>query len=239
MSQAARGLKQIHELNIQLRTVQDQLERGPKRVHARQQLVEKKTQELEAAEKKLMDYKLAAKEKNSTLQAKETKINDLKAKLNAATTNVEYDTLRRQIEADKAANEVLEMEILESLERVDQQQVAIQAIKAELGRTKTELERASAEVAAESPGLTVQANELSGRLNEAERELPGEILERYRRLVKNHGADALAVLENRSCSACFTKLSPQDVVNVNTGKFIFCRACGRLLYRANPDDGEE
>lgn len=239
MSQAARGLKRLHELNIQLRNVTDKLEHGPKRIHAREQLVEKKMAEQEAAEKKLMDYKLAAKEKNSTLQAKENKINDLKAKLNASTTNVEYDTLRRQIEADKAANEVLEMEILESLERVDQQQIAIQAIKQELARSKAELEKARAEVAAESPGLTVQANELSARLNEAERELPGEVLDRYRRLVKNHGADALASLESRSCSACFTKLSPQDVVNVNTGKFIFCRACGRLLYRVNTDDGEE
>ena len=76
-------------------------------------------------------------------------------------------------------------------------------------------------------------------LNVAERELPGEILERYRRLVKNHGADALAVLENKSCSACYTKLSPQDVVNVNMGKFVFCRACGRLLYRAGVEDRDD
>jgi predicted nucleic acid-binding Zn-ribbon protein len=239
MSQAARGLKHIHELNIQLRTVQEKLERGPKRIHAREQLVEKKTLELETAEKKLTDLKLAAKEKNSTLQSKEGKIADLQAKLNAAATNVEYDTLRRQIEADTAANEVLEMEILDSLERVDQQQIAIKSLKQELDRTKAELEKARTEVAAEEPGLSVQAKELSGQLDVVERELPGEILERYRRLVKNHGADALAVLDSRSCSACFTKLAPQDVVNVNTGKFVFCRACGRLLYRINEGDGEE
>lgn len=238
MSQAARGLKQIHELNIQLRTVQEKLDHGPKRIHAREQLVERKTQELEAAEKRLTDLKLAAKEKNSTLQAKEGKIADLQAKLNAATTNIEYDTLRRQIEADRAANEVLEMEILESLERVDQQQIAIQTVKKELERTKAELDKVRTEVAAEEPGLSVQANALSARLNEAERELPGEILERYRRLVKNHGADALAVLDNRSCAACFTKLAPQDVVNVNTGKFVFCRACGRLLYRIHSNEAD-
>lgn len=238
MSQAARGLKQIHELNIQLRTVEEQLERGPKRIAAREQLVEKKTREVEAAEKKLTDLKLAAKEKNSELQSKEGKIQDLKTKLNTATTNVEYDTLRRQIEADTAANEVLEMEILEYLERVDQQQVAIQDLKQELERTKTDLEKLRAEVAAEEPGLTARANDVSGELSIAERALPGEILERYRRLVKNHGADALAVLENKSCSQCFTKLSPQDVVNVNTGKFVFCRACGRLLYRVTSGEDD-
>ena len=239
MSQAARGLKQIHELNIRLRSVEERLERGPKRIQAREQLVEKKTQEIQTAEKKLTDLKLVAKEKNSELQAKEGKIADLTAKLNAATTNVEYDTLRRQIEADTAANEVLEMEILESLERVDQQQIAIQNIKKELEKAKKELEKVKAEVAAEEPGLTTQAEELGGRLNVAERELPGEILERYRRLVKNHGADALAVLENKSCAACHTKLAPQDVVNVNTGKFVFCRACGRLLYRAGVEDSDD
>lgn len=239
MSQAARGLKQIHELNIQLRDVQEKLERGPKRIRAREQLIEKKTQELEAAEKKLTDLKLAAKDKNSELQAKEGKIADLKGKLNAATTNVEYDTLRRQIEADVAANEVLEMEILENLERVDQQQIAIQKHKEEINRNKADLEKLRAEVQAEEPGLTAQANDLSGRLGKAERDLPGEILEKYRRLVKNHGADALAVLDGRSCSACFTQLSPQDVVNVNTGKYVFCRACGRLLYRDVTDDGDD
>lgn len=236
MSQAARGLKQIHELNIQLRTVQDQLERGPKRIHAREQLVEKKAQDVETAEKKLTDLKLAAKEKNSELQSKEGKIQDLTGKLNTATTNVEYDTLRRQIEADTVANEVLEMEILECLERVDQHQAAIQDAKKELERNKADLETLRAEVAAEEPGLTAKASELGDQLDVVERALPGEILARYRRLVKNHGADALAVLENKSCSECFTKLSPQDVVNVNTGKFVFCRACGRLLYRATPDD---
>lgn len=238
MSQAARGLKQIHELNIQLRTVQEQLERGPKRIRAREQLVEKKTQEIETVEQKLTDLKLAAKEKNSELQAKEGKITNLRTKLNTATTNVEYDTFRRQIEADVAANEVLEMEILECLERVDQQQIAIQDHKQELDRAKADLEKIREEVAAEEPGLSAQAEDLSTRLSEAERDLPGEILQRYRRLVKNHGADALAVLDNKSCSSCFTKLSPQDVVNVNTGKYTFCRACGRLLYRDVSEDEE-
>ncbi len=60
----------------------------------------------------------------------------MQAKLNAATTNVEYDTLRRQIAADNAAKEVLEMEILETLERVDQQQMAIQTVKQELQARK-------------------------------------------------------------------------------------------------------
>ncbi len=239
MSQAARGLKQIHQLNLQLRTVQEKLERGPKRIHAREQLIEKKRQELKAQEQKLTELKLSASEKNHELQAKEGKIADLGAKLNTSSSNVEYDTLRRQIEADTAANEVLEMEILESLERVDQQQIAIQALKQEIDRNLKDLEVLRSEVAAEEPGLSAEAEELSGELNIAERGLPGEILERYRRLVKGHGADALAALDKKSCSACYTQLSPQDVVNVNTGKFIFCRACGRLLYRANLDQDED
>jgi uncharacterized protein len=60
-------------------------------------------------------------------------------------------------------------------------------------------------------------------------------LDSYRRLVHAHGAGALASVENRACTACHAILSPQDNLNVKTGKLIFCRSCGRLLYPPDPE----
>ena len=72
-------------------------------------------------------------------------------------------------------------------------------------------------------------------LREAEKILPGGTLEMYRRLVQAHGAAALASVENSACTVCNEILSANSLVELNTGKFIFCRSCGRLLYR--PESG--
>ncbi len=72
-------------------------------------------------------------------------------------------------------------------------------------------------------------------LSEAEKILPSTAIVTYRRLVQAHGAGALATVENNACTACFEILSANYLVELNTGKFLFCRTCGRLLYRPEAD----
>jgi predicted nucleic acid-binding Zn-ribbon protein len=59
----------------------------------------------------------------------------------------------------------------------------------------------------------------------------GKVLARGKVLVQAHGAGALATVETNACAACNESLAPNSLVELNTGNFIFCRSCGRLLYR--------
>src|SRR4051794_4950840 len=97
MSATGEGLKRLHELHLQLREVQSELELGPRQIAARRQMVAKKQAELEDRRQKLKQAKVTADQKNLQLKTNEAKIAELRAKQNSITSNREYDILRGQI----------------------------------------------------------------------------------------------------------------------------------------------
>ena len=100
-------------------------------------------------------------------------------------------------------------------------------------------QRFADDVAAVAPQLKEDAERLGTALQAAERTLPGEVAVVYRRLVQAHGAGALARVENGACAECHATLAPQERVQVNTQTIIFCRSCGRILYRDDGDSTDE
>lgn len=232
MSATTGALRELHQLHLRLREVHEKLTEGPRQVEIRRKLVQRRQENLEEKTEELRRLKLAADEKSLQLKTNESKIAELKLKLNTASSNREYDIIKSQIDADTMANSVLEDEILEALEKVDRTAEAIATCEAELSAAREEEQALSQKVTAAEPGLREEANRLEGALAAAERELPAAILDRYRRLVGAHGADALAAVEEKTCTACYTLLSPNECVELNVGKTLFCRSCGRLLYRA-------
>jgi uncharacterized protein len=235
MSAATAGLKRLHELHFRLQDINKQLEHGPRQVKARQQILAKKQAEADVLKAELKQTRMLADQKNLQLKTNESKIEQLRGKLNQAQSNREFDVIRSQIDADTMANSVLEDEILEVLEKVDQQQQKIKQVEEEAGQTAADVRRVAQEVETAAPKLRQQASELQAALAEAEKILPSTAIVTYRRLVQAHGAGALATVENNACTACFEVLSANYLVELNTGKFLFCRTCGRLLYRPESD----
>ena len=230
MTTTSEGLTRLHQLRLQLCEAQDELDLGPRQITARKQALAKKQAELEAIRQKLKSAKMTADQKNLQLKTHEAKIADLKAKQNTITSNREYDILRNQIDADTMAKSVLEDEILESLEAVDATQVEVKQFETDLAARESELKKFTAEIESKVPGLQAKVDGLSAQVTEAEQFLPEDIAVTYRRLVQVHGADALASVENKSCSSCYLNLTQQMMVELNSGKLLFCRSCGKLLY---------
>ena len=224
------NLKDLHELYLRLREVQDALDRGPRQVKARQQIVQQKQTDLEAHKQKQKSLKMAADQKSLQLKTNEAKILDLKSKLNQASSNKEYDILKNQVAADSMANSVLEDEILDSLEKVDQAQVQNQQLDKELATAKTEEARVAKEVSETAPKLQAQVVEIQASIAEVEKTLPGEVSALYRRLVQAHGSNAFAEVEGSTCTACYVSIPPQQLVILKTGQIVFCKTCGKLQY---------
>lgn len=235
MSTAASGLKDLHQLHIQLRDVQEKLDRGPKQVKARQQFAARKQAELDIRKDRLVELKKLANQKSLQLKTNDAKIADLRMKLNTASSNREFDIIKSQIDADTMANSVLEDEILETLETADSVESELKRLEGEFETATAGAKRVAQEVAAAEPRLKEETAELESALRAAERSLPGQVATVYRRLVNAHGAGALAPVENKACTACNAILAPQECVLVNTDQIIFCRSCGRLLYLAKGD----
>lgn len=232
MASNSAGLKQIHELRLRLQEVTEEIDRGPRQIAARQSLLDKKRGELEARRAKLKQMKVAADQKNLQLKTNESKIHDLQGKLNAATSNREFDALRTQIAADKMANSVLEDEILEALEGCDATQGEIKDFEAEIAKVETELARFTESIRQREPDLKTQQAALEAQLSDVEKFLPPEIVPQYRRLVQSYGPRALSPVRGTACGECFVGQRQQTIMELRSGKCVFC-TCGRLLYLAN------
>jgi predicted nucleic acid-binding Zn-ribbon protein len=164
------------------------------------------------------------------LKEREDRLDNLQGKLNAASSNREYDLLKEQIAADKQANSVLSDEILELLERMDQLEVdrvtresdvvdriaehetMVKAVGERLDLLKGDLERVEAERA------------------EAESLVPAGAKQEYDRLVAARGEEALAPVDGDTCGGCYQMLTTQIINRIRLSQLVRCPACNAFLY---------
>lgn len=231
MSDIATGLRELHRIHAEIQRLRTELDRGPRQVRAKRKVVENKESELEQMRQRLMQTRKSADEKGLQLKSNEAKLHGLQVKLNQATSNREFDAVKGQMDADKMANSVLEDEILEALEKVDALKASIAAAEKEKAGLEKEAQRFADQVAATEGDLKAELARLEASLAVAEKIIPASLMSDYRRLVQAQGASALAPLEGKACTSCRTVVAPQQAIDLRSGKFTFCRSCGRMLYQ--------
>src|SRR5205807_1000560 len=81
-----------------------------------------------------------------------------------------------------------------------------------------------------------QLDGLEAAIIEAEEVIPEDDRERYKRTVKQKGADALAPIDSGACSNCYVSITHQTMNElINNNGMIFCMTCGCILYLAEED----
>ncbi len=236
MAAARNGVSELHGLYTKLRTVQNQLESAPRQMKARQQITAAKQAEIDATKEKIKKLKLSADQSNLQVKTNESKVLGLKVKLNQAASNREFDALRAQVEADEMANSVLEDEILAAYEKLDRLKEELAQSEQELITLKAAETKLAQELAAAEAGLKAKAVEYQRFISQAESVIPGEIELAYRRMVQAQGPDAFAEVEGNQCQNCFVTLPPQTLVELKSGKIMFCKSCSKLMHLIPRDE---
>lgn len=235
MSSATGGLRELHQVHLALDACHKQLDGGPRQIAVHQKRLTAKQAEIEAQKIRITDQQKSADQKNLQFRTNEQTVADTKAKLNQAKSNVEFDIFKGQIAKAELANESIETEYLELLEQVDVEKAGLAELNDELKEAEARLQKAKTEFSELEPKVKEQAARLTEELREAEKCLPSKEMGLYRRLVEAHGPSTLAPLDANACSECFVELSPQNIVEVRTGKLVFCKSCGRILYSADAE----
>ncbi len=226
----AAALRELHRIHRQLSDLRERLERGPKQIKARQANVAAAEERLAKTQGEAKAARMAVDQKQLLLKSGEGKIIDLKVKLNACSTNREYQALRDQILADEMANSVLADEILEAMEKVDRFKPTISEADQQIVKAKEELAKVQQTVHSQEESLRADVRRLEDELRVAETALPPELREAYNRAVKSKGQDAMAQVEGESCGGCHQQLTPNIMSLLVGSNVVFCRTCGRLLY---------
>jgi predicted nucleic acid-binding Zn-ribbon protein len=230
MSITAAALRELHRIHQQLAELRDRLERGPKQVRAREANVAQLEAKLAEARERAKQTQMAVDRKQLDLKSGEQKVVDLRVKLNAASSNREYQALVEQIAAAEMAGSVLQDEILEGLEKADQLAMAVKEAEKNLAAGRQELEKSRQAIDASGAMHRADLNRLEGELAQAEKALPTDVKTDYQRIVRSKGADSLAAAEDGVCTGCGQQITLNMQNELKLSKLVFCKACGRLLY---------
>lgn len=230
MSATAGVLRELHRIHRQLNDLRERLDRGPKQIKARQATVAKLEGELAQAKTDSKAARIGADQKQLLLKSGESKIRELKVKLNAASSNREYQALKDQIAADEMANSVLADEILEALEKIDGFGPLVQEAEQNLAKGREELSKGEQQVREQHDLLIGDVNRLEDELKKVEVALPDDIREVYQRVVKSKGSDAMAQVDGETCGGCYHHVTANIISSLLMGKVVCCQSCGRMLY---------
>ncbi|MCA9231888.1 MAG: hypothetical protein KDA57_14660 [Planctomycetales bacterium] len=225
-------LRELHRIHGQLSDLNDRLQRGPRQVKAREGQVAQQQGALAAAQEAVKQTKIAGDKKQLDLKAGELKIQDLKAKLNSCSSNKEYQSLLEQISAAEMAGSVLADEILEGMEKIDQLEIAVVEAEQKVAAAQSDLAKWQEIVAAETGVIRGDIARLEGELAEAEKGLPADLKDEYRRVVRGKGVDGLAEVEDSVCQGCGFQITLNMQNDLLLSKPVFCMSCGALLYHS-------
>ncbi len=142
MAVTAAALRELHHLHQQLAELRYRVERGPKQIRAREATTAQLKAKVDEARARAQETQMTINRKQLDLKAGEQKVVDAQVRLNAASSNKEYQALVEQIAAAEMAGSVLADEILESMEKVDALQLAVKDAEKALAAGTQELEKA-------------------------------------------------------------------------------------------------
>lgn len=242
MPATASNLRELHALHQRSKAIRDRLTSGPKTVNSRQLTLTNRQAALETSRKTLQDARVQIKKKEHTVQSLNARIDDRTVKLNTVKKNEEYKAIQNEIAMERKQIEKIEEETLLEMEKVEELASKLAVEEAEVKALTAEVSALRQLVESQAAGQRAQLGELESAVVEAEGLIPEDVRERYRRTVKQHGADAMAPVEYdrkaqlASCSGCFVSVTTQGLNELLNGlHLIFCKTCGRLLYIPEED----
>jgi predicted nucleic acid-binding Zn-ribbon protein len=230
MTTLTAALRELHRIHRQLTDLRERIARGPKQLRAAEGSVQKCDTELQQAREAAKRMRVHADDKQLQLKEREGRIKDLRSKLNACSSNREYQTLKEQIAADEQANGVLADEILDALERMDELAVKLKSADETLQRVKQEAEKVTGRVTGEHDMLQSELARVQEELKQAEQALPADFRVEYERIAKARGEQALAQVEGETCGGCYQTVTAQTMNLLYLSRPVFCKSCGCLLY---------
>ncbi|MBO0697035.1 MAG: hypothetical protein J2P46_01450 [Zavarzinella sp.] len=224
-------LRELHRLRKLIRDSQAEVERAPRVLKAHQN-------KLAAQEKAVADAKDALKHRKADVLTGESQIKSLHQALNKHEKQLDGLTGPKEIEAkqhDIANTRGLiakqEDDLLAAMTDVEERTAKIPELDAGLAKARADFQQYEKEAAERIGRLKEEAALATKALAAEEAKIPPAVRGQYDRLVKAHGADALAPVENQSCSHCRVGITMQMYSDLQRGtEIIFCRNCGRALY---------
>lgn len=176
-------------------------------------------------------------QKEKELEEEVDRVKKTEARVFEIKTNKEYQAVLKEIESAKKLNRQREEEILGVLERLEEIQKNLKQSEKELESKRGDYQQQVAELqqraASFDQKMAVEVKEREKR----QKEIPPDLLSRYRMLLEKRQGVAVARVTNGVCKACNMNLRPQLYIELQRQEtLIICPNCSRILYWENGTD---
>jgi predicted nucleic acid-binding Zn-ribbon protein len=222
--------REIHRLRRFAQELKEQMDRLPRQLKAQQAKVTRQEEVFKEAQEVIKKLKVAVHEKEVLLRTTHNQIAKHQKQLNEATSKKEYDALQAEISSDRQKCLQLEDEILTGMGEGEEKTAQLPELEKAVRQAKDEYTRFEQGLGERQASLQQQHNDTLAQLKEVEAQVPDRIREQYNRIVNSKGADAMAAVRDRTCSACNSEITAQNYHDVQQQHFVVCKSCGRILY---------
>jgi predicted nucleic acid-binding Zn-ribbon protein len=186
----------------------------------------------DAKKSALTQLQMKRKEKEIELDGKENQIKKHSMELNSVKSNDAYKALLAEIDVCKNDKSALESEILELMERIENEAVQIKEEEKKLKQKEAEVQATISRIEAERKEFADKVAALEKERNEFAETVPKDILSRYEYIREGRGGVAIVPIEGHDCGGCHTVLRAQVINDVcKAHDMIFCDNCSRILYK--------
>ncbi len=221
----------LQDSDQRIRTLQLELYAMPEQRAAKEKAFSEVTHQLTRIKARSREIELEKQRLELDVQTKRESIARYKQQQLQTRKNEEYSALSHEISVAEERIRSIEDRELELMEEAEKLRPLIeQAEKSDAdGRTKLETQLS---------GLETRKNSLEARIREIQATrtrltegIEEDLLDRYTRLFKSKGGQAVVPVEHEVCSGCHMKVTTQTVILVKSEKSItHCPQCGRILY---------
>lgn len=223
-------LRELHRLRRHIKELELRGEQAPRAVKAHQNRVALQEQAVVQAQDALKQVKMHIHEKEVSIKATQQQIEKYKKQRDDVKSRKEYDTLNVEITHSEAHIRKIEDEILELMAlgetkaaEIPQAEQALAKVKADLARAEQDQQDVLKRHGEEKARAQEELRAIEATLSEDVRAI-------YQRLINAKGVDALSGVRVKTCSSCYTEITPQMSSELQREQFVICKNCGRMLY---------
>jgi predicted nucleic acid-binding Zn-ribbon protein len=230
MAGPAATFREIHRLRRLARDLQEQLDRVPRQRRVSEAKVSRQEERRRECQEAIKRLKVTAHEKEGVLKSAHAQVAKHRRQLETAGSKKEYDALQLEIRHTQEVCARLEDEILAAMAEGEEKAAQLPELEKAVQEARDEAARFEAEAAGRQAGLEGHLAEVQGQLKEVEAGILANLRPQYNRIVAALGADALAAVRDRTCSACHSEITAQNYNDLQQELFLVCTSCGRILY---------
>jgi hypothetical protein len=231
VTEELKTLIELQQIDSQIISLKHTLDTIPSELKKIDGMINKFDKEFENEKKKLQDLEKKRKEKERQIEDLHEKIKKLKEKTSQIKTNKEYQAFLLEISSIEDSIKKEEENLLLIFYEIDDNKKLLEESKKEWDNKKSEIIQQRKSLELETERISDEIENLKEKRKNVVSQLPSELYEEYKELMKKHKGLAVAEVIDEICQGCFLHIPPQLYVEIKLNQTIkYCPQCGRILY---------